>query len=156
MGYRRGGTGHDHVEVVIDGASRYAVVVPVPDESPASAAHALEVAAVELTRRGIRIERVLTDNGGACRSHAYRASVGDLGIRHKRTRPYRPQTNGKAERLIQTLLREWAYARPYATNRERAEMLPGFVDFYNRARPHTARGGRSPIDKVNVVRGGHS
>jgi transposase InsO family protein len=79
-----------------------------------------------------------------------------LDLRHKRTRPFRPQTNGKAERLIQTLINEWAYARPYATNRERADALPVFVDFYNRHRPHTALGGRSPLDAVNNVSGDHS
>jgi transposase InsO family protein len=155
-GYRKGATGYDHLEVVVDDASRYAVVVPVPDESPGSSAHALEAAAAGFAALGIRIERVLTDNGGAYRSRRYAATVGELAIRHKRTRPYRPQTNGKAERLIQTLLREWAYGRPYATNEERETALPLFVDFYNRARPHTALGGRSPIDVVNDVSGDHT
>ena len=154
---RQAGNGYDHLEVVIDDASRYAVVVPVPDESGASAALALETAAVEFARLGIRIERVLTDNGLAyVRSTAYREVLEGLGVRHKRTRPWRPQTNGKAERVIQTLLREWAYGRPYATNRERQAALPVFVDFYNRRRPHTALGGRSPLDAVNNVPGDHS
>ena len=154
---RQAGNGYDHLEVVIDDASRYAVVVPVPDESGASAALALEAAAAEFARLGIRIERVLTDNGLAyVRSTAYREALGGLGARHKRTRLYRPQTNGKAERLIQTLLNEWAYGRAYATNRERADALPVFVDFYNRRRPHTALGGRSPLDAVNNVSGDHS
>jgi transposase InsO family protein len=150
-----GRTGYEHLEVVIDDASRYAVVVPVPDESGASAAHALEIAAAELAILGVRIERVLTDNGGAYRSHAYRDALADLGARHKRTRPFRPQTNGKAERVIQTLLNEWAYARPYRRNDERAAALPVFADFYNRRRPHTALGGRSPLDAVNNVSGDH-
>ena len=154
---RRRGSGYDHLEVVIDDASRYAVVVPVPDESGASAALALEVAAAEFARLGIRIERVLTDNGLAyVRSTAYRNVIDGLGARHKRTRPWRPQTNGKAERVIQTLLHEWAYGRPYTTNQERADALPLFVDFYNRQRPHTALGGRSPLDAVNNVPGDHS
>jgi transposase InsO family protein len=154
---RQTGAGYDHLEVVIDDASRYAVVVPVPDESGASAALALETAAAEFARLGIRIERVLTDNGLAyVRSTAYREAVDGLGVRHKRTRPWRPQTNGKAERVIQTLLREWAYGRPYATNREREDALPVFVDFYNRRRPHTALGGRSPLDAVNNVLGDHT
>lgn len=152
----RGGLGYEHLEVVIDDASRLAVVVPVPDESGASAAHALEVAAAEFTKRGITIERVLTDNGWAyTHATAYRQAVDRLGARHKRTRPWRPQTNGKAERFIQTLINEWAYARPYTTNRERAAALPVFVDFYNRRRPHTALGGRSPLDVVNNVSGDH-
>jgi transposase InsO family protein len=152
-----GTTGYEHIEVVIDDASRYAVVVPVPDESGASAARALEIAAAEFARLGITIERVLTDNGMAYRrASAYAQAVERLGARHKRTRPYRPQTNGKAERVIQTLLREWAYGRPYTTNPERQAALPVFVDFYNRRRPHTALGGRSPIDAVNNVLGDHS
>jgi len=150
------GVGYEHLEVLVDDTSRYTVVVAVPDESPASAARALELAATEFARLGVRIERVLTDNGGAYRSGRYARSIEELGIRHKRTRPYRPQTNGKAERVIQTLLREWAYGRPYGSNEERAEALPRFVDFYNRARPHTALGGRSPLDVVNDVSGDHS
>jgi transposase InsO family protein len=151
-----GRIGYDHLEVVIDDTSRYAVVVPVPDETSASAVAALETAALEFARLGIRIERVLTDNGSCYRSSRYQTAVDGLGARHKRTRPFRPQTNGKAERLIQTLLREWAYGRPYRTNDERATALPRFVDFYNRGRPHTALGGRSPLGVVNNVRGDHS
>jgi len=154
--HNRSNVGYEHLEVVIDDASRYTVVVPVPDETGRSAAHALEVAAAEFARLGIRIERVLTDNGGGYRSHAYRDVLVGLGVRHKRTRPWRPQTNGKAERVIQTLLREWAYGRLYTTNRERADALPVFVDFYNRRRPHTALGGRSPLDAVNKVLGDHT
>jgi transposase InsO family protein len=149
-------TGYDHLEVVIDDASRYAVVVPVPDETAASAVMALEIAAAELAGLGVRIERVLTDNGSCYVSHAFNDAVTSLGARHKRTRPYRPQTNGKAERLIKTLLAEWAYGRPYQSNDERAAALPLFVDFYNRQRPHTALGGRSPLDAVNNVTGDHT
>jgi transposase InsO family protein len=152
-----GRAGYDHLEVVIDDTSRYAVVVPVPDESGASAARALAIAAAEFARLGIRIERVLTDNGLAyTRSGAYAAVLEELGATHKRTRPFRPQTNGKAERMIQTLLNEWAYGRPYTTNREREEALPVFVDFYNRRRPHTALGGLSPIGAVSNVPGDHT
>jgi len=140
-----GRIGYDHLEVVIDDASRYAVVVPVPDETSASAVAALETAALEFA-----------DNGSAYRSSTYRTAIDELDARHKRTRPFRPQTNGKAERLIQTLLREWAYGRPYRTNDERAAALPRFVDFYNRRRPHTALGGRSPLGAVNNVRGDHT
>jgi transposase InsO family protein len=150
-----GRIGYEHLEVLVDDTSRYAVVVPVPDETSASAITALEVAAAEFARRGIRIERVLTDNGTNYKLQ-FDAAVGRLGARHKRTRRYRPQTNGKAERLIKTLLDEWAYARPYRTNAERAAALPLFVDFYNRRRPHTALGGRSPLDVVNNVSGDHS
>jgi transposase InsO family protein len=153
---RRKGSGYEHLEVLVDDASRYAVVVSVADESGPAAAQALERAATRFAQIGIRIERVLTDNGGAYKSFAYRDAIGALGARHKRTRPWRPQTNGKAERLIQTLLREWAYGRPYLTNEERAAALPAFVDFYNCRRPHTALGGRSPLDAVNNVSGDHT
>lgn len=149
-------TGYEHLEVVVDDASRYAVVVPVPNETAASAVLALETAAAELARLGIRVERVLTDNGSPYRAHAFDAAVARLGARHKRTRPFRPQTNGKAERFIQTILREWAYGRAYQSTVERATALPVFVDFYNRRRPHTALGGRSPIDVVNDVLRDHS
>jgi transposase InsO family protein len=143
--------------VVIDDASRFAVVVPVPDESGPSAALALRTAAAEFAALGIRIERVLTDNGFAyARARVYAETISGLGARHKRTRPWRPQTNGKAERFIQTLINEWAYGRPYGSNADRAATLPDFVDFYNRRRPPAALGGRSPIDVVNNVHGDHT
>lgn len=149
--------GYDHFEVVVDDRSRVAFVVPVPDERPASAARALELAALQFARLGVRIERVLTDNGGPYRSHLYAASIDRLGARHKRTRPYRPQTNGKAERFIKTMLAEWAYARPYRSNDERLAALAGWVDSYNHERTHTALGGRTPMDVlVSNVRGNHN
>ena len=151
---RHRGDGYDHFEVVVDDRTRRSVVVPVPDESAASAAFALETALEVFGRAGIRVERVMTDNGWAYRSTAYRAVLGSR--RHTRTRPYRPQTNGKAERFIGTLLREWAYARPYRSNAERLADLPTWVDFYNRDRPHTSLGGLSPAAVVNNVRGDHS
>jgi transposase InsO family protein len=151
----RGGAAYDHLEVIVDDASRYAVVVQVPDETAASAISALEVAATEFARLGIQIERVLTDNGAAYKRQ-FDLAVEALGARHKRTRLYRPQTNGKAERFIKTLLAEWAYAKPYGTNLDRSRALSGFVDFYNRRRPHTAIAGRSPFDVVNNVSGEHT
>jgi transposase InsO family protein len=146
--------GYDHFEVIVDDRTRRSVVVDVPDESGGSAAAALTQALAVFAADGITVERVLTDNGLAYRSNAYRAVLG--GRRHSRTRPYRPQTNGKAERFIGTLLREWAYARPYRSNTERLEALPNFVDFYNQFRPHRALGGLSPSVVVNNVRGDHS
>ena len=144
--HRGRGIGYDHLEVIVDDASRVACVVLVPDESGTSAAMALETAAVFFAERGIRIERVLTDNALAyTNSRAYRRVLDGLGARHKRTRPYRPQTNGKAERFIRTLLTEWAYARPYRSNAERLRALPRWVRYYNEARHHTAIGGRPPM-----------
>jgi transposase InsO family protein len=148
------GLGYDHFEVIIDDRSRRSVVVSVPDETGTSAASALQTALAIFAAEGISVERVMTDDGPAYRSNAYRAVLG--GRRHSRTRPYRPQTNGKAERFIGTLVREWAYSRPYRSNSERLDALPDWLDFYNRRRPHTALGGLSPMDVVNNVRGDHS
>jgi transposase InsO family protein len=141
--------GYDHLEVFVDDASRYAVVVPVADERGESASWAVELAVARFAEVGIRIERMLTDNGASYRSHAYRDTLAGLAIRHKRTRPFRPQTNGKAERFIRTLLDEWAYARPYRSNGDRLRALRRYVDFYNYGRPHTAIGGLVPHAAVN-------
>ena len=146
--------GYDHFEVIVDDRTRRRVVLEVADESGTSAAAALAQALAVFAADGITVERVLTDNGLAYRSNAYRAVLGER--RHSRTRPYRPQTNGKAERFIGTLLREWAYARSYRSNTERVEALPIFVDFYNQVRPHRALGGLSPAVVVNNVRGDDS
>ncbi|MCI0582920.1 MAG: IS481 family transposase [Chloroflexi bacterium] len=148
------GLGYDHFEVIVDDRSRRSVVVPVADESGPSAAAALELALATFEADGIAVERVMTDNAFAYRSGAYRSALN--GRRQTRTRPYRPQTNGKAERFIGTLVREWAYARTYTTNAARLKALPGFVAFYNHRRPHTALGGLSPAAVVNNVHGDHS
>ena len=151
---RKRNLGYDHFEVIVDDRSRRALVVQVADETGASAARALETALVAFAADGIEVERVLTDNGMAYRSNAYRSVLGDR--RHSRTRPYRPQTNGKAERFIGTLLTEWAYGRLYGSNEARLAALPAWVDFYNRRRPHTALGGLSPAAVVDNVRGDHT
>ncbi len=143
--------GYDHLEVFIDDASRYAVVVPVADERGESASWAVELAVARFAEEGIRIERMLTDNGASYRSHAYRDTLAGFDIGHRRTRPYRPQTNGKAERFIRTLLDEWAYARPYRSNADRLHALRRYVDFYNHGRPHTALAGLVPHAAVNNV-----
>jgi transposase InsO family protein len=148
------GLGYDHFEVIVDDRSRRGVVVPVADESGPSAAVALEIALAAFEADGIEVERVMTDNAGAYRSAAYRAARGSRPQTH--TRPYRPQTNGKAERFIGTLVREWAYGRTYTTNAARLAALPTFVDFYNHRRPHTALGGLSPAAVVNNVHGDHN
>jgi transposase InsO family protein len=146
-----GRVGYDHLEVFVDDASRYAVVVPVADERGESASWAVELAVARFAEVGIRVERMLTDNGASYRSHADRDVLERFEIRHKRTRPFRPQTNGKAERFIQTLLYEWAYARPYRSNGDRLHALRRFVDFYNHGRPHTAIEGLVPRTAVNNV-----
>jgi transposase InsO family protein len=148
---------YDHLEVFVDDASRLAHVVVVPDERPAATVHALEEALAWFSAQGIHIERVLTDNGNNYRSFAYAAALACHGIRHKRTRPYRPQTNGKAERFIKTLINEWAYGRPYLSNAERLEALPEWLHFYNHERQHTALFGSTPYATcVNNVRGNHN
>jgi transposase InsO family protein len=151
---RKLGLGYDHFEVVVDDRSRRSVVVQVPDESAESAAAALELALATFGADGIEVERVMTDNAWAYRGRDYRAALG--ARRQTRTRPYRPQTNGKAERFIGTLLREWAYGRSYATNAARLAALPAFVEFYNHRRPHTALGGLSPAAVVNNVHEDHT
>ena len=155
-GRTHSGVGYEHLEVFVDDASRYAVVVSVSDERGESASWAVELAVARFAEVGIRIERMLTDNGASYRSHAYRDVLASHGIRHKRTRPFHPQTNGKAERFIQTLLNEWAYGRAYRSNADRLLALPRFVDFYNHRRPHTAIDGLVPGVAVNNVPEHHS
>lgn len=151
------GRGYDHLEVFVDDASRLAHVVVVPDERPVATVTALEQALAWFAAQGISVERVLTDNGSNYRSLAYGAALERHAIRHKRTRPYRPQTNGKAERFIRTLINEWAYGRAYRSNLERLAALPEWLHFYNHERPHTALSGSTPYATcVNNVRGNHS
>ena len=153
----RSGLGYDHLEVIVDDATRLAYVALVANESTTSAARALLDAAVWFAERGVRIERVLTDNAWAYTSPTYGRAVASIDARHKRTRPYRPQTNGKAERFIKTLLAEWAYGRAYRTNDERIAALPAWLDYYNAERTHTALGGITPqAALVNNLRGNHS
>jgi transposase InsO family protein len=157
-GHRSQGGGYDHFEVLVDDASRVAFVAHVPDESGASAACALAEAAVFFAEHGVRIERVMTDNALAYTASRTYASVLDgIGARHLRTRPYRPQTNGKAEAFIKTMLREWAYARLYRSNHERLRALPRWVAFYNHERTHTGIGSIAPMNAlVNNVRGNYN
>ena len=107
---------------------------------------------------GVLIERVLTDNGkDYVESYVFAEALVKIGARHKRTRPYRPQTNGKAERFIGTLISEWAYVRRYDTNQARLDALPGFIAYYNERRPHGSLDGQSPMTAmVNNVSGNHT
>jgi hypothetical protein len=129
-------------------AGRLAYVAHVPDESARSAGRALLDAAVWFAGLGVRIERALTDNAWAYTSPTYARAIESIGARHKRTRPHRPQTNGKAERFIKTLLAEWAYGQLYRTNRDRLDALPGWVTYYNAERTHTALGGITPMEAL--------
>lgn len=152
---RNRGIGWDRVHVAIDDHSRLAYAEELADESPTTTAGFLRRAWRFYAGHGITIERILTDNGGCYRSTELAAACDELGIGHRRTRPYRPQTNGKAERMVRTLLAEWAYARPYRDTAERVASLPRFIDFYNRDRPHWSLAGQPPISRtpVNNLRG---
>lgn len=147
---RKRAIGWNRVHVAIDDHTRLAYVEELPDETPATTAAFLRRAWRFYSAHGITIERILTDNGGCYRSRDFASACDDLGIGHRFTRPYRPQTNGKAERLVRTLLGEWAYARPFADTAERIALLPAFLDFYNRRRPHWSLSGQPPISRLPV------
>lgn len=147
------GLGYDYLHVAIDDATRVAYVAVRPDEQAASTVSFIAEAVGFFAQHGVRVERLMTDNAWTyTHSTSLAALVGSLGIRHVRTRPRRPQTNGKAERFIGTLQREWAYARLFRSNDERLRSLPGWVDAYNRRRPHAGLDGRTPMSVlVNKV-----
>ena len=147
---RHRGIGWNHVHVAVDDHSRIAYAEELSDESPATTIAFLDRARRFFGEHGIEVERVLTDNGTAYRSRAFIAACDERGIGRRRTRPYRPQTNGKAERFIRTMLAEWAYARPFMTNADRQADLVAFLDFYNRARPHWSLSGQPPISRAPV------
>ena len=142
--------GWNRVHVAVDDHTRLAYAEELPDESPETTAGFLHRAWRFYAGHGISIERILTDNGGCYRSRALAAACDELGIGHRFTRPYRPQTNGKAERMVRTLLAEWAYARPFSSTAERVALLPVFLDFYNRRRPHWSLAGQPPISRAPV------
>lgn len=155
---RHRGIGWNRVHLAVDDHSRLAYAEELPDESPATTAGFLHRAWRFYAGHGITIERILTDNGGCYRSHEFAAACDELGIGHRFTRPYRPQTNGKAERLVRTLLTEWAYAGAFTRPEARVEALGRFLDFYNRRRPHWSLAGQPPISRapVNNVAGKNS
>jgi len=152
------GAGYDYLHVAIDDMSRVAYVGAFDDERGPTCARFLLDAAAFFASHGVRIERVLTDNAkNYTVSQVFAAALGEIGARHKRTRPFRPQTNGKAERFNKTLLTEWAYVRRYDTNQARLDALPDFIDRYNQRRPHGSLGGQSPMTvMVNNVSGNHT
>src|SRR5438552_7978160 len=147
----RGG-GYEVVHVAVDDASRLAFVQVLPDRRGRTAARFLVDAAAFFAEQGVRVERVMTDRAYSyIASRAFRETIASLQVRHKVIRPYRPQTNGKAERFIQTLLAECAYAKLYRSNQERRRALPKWLHHYNYHRPHTALRGQPPVATVNNV-----
>jgi transposase InsO family protein len=142
------GAGWEYAHVAIDDYSRYTYVEILPDEKRYTATAFWLRALRHFRQRGIQVERVLTDNGGAYRSRPFRKACRWLGIATKRTRPYRPQTNGKAERVIQTLLRKWAYAVPYANSAQRRAALLPWLRHYNEERPHASLHRQPPISRL--------
>jgi len=145
------GIGWEYAHVAIDDHSRAAYVEVLPDQAGGTTAGFLDRTVAWFAQRGVRITRVLTDNGGNYRSRHFQASAARHQLRLKRSRPYRPQTNGKAERFIQTLIREWAYARSYATSARRRRALPQWVRAYNTRRPHTALDYQPPRSRFSRV-----
>jgi transposase InsO family protein len=142
------GGGWEYVHVAVDDCSRFSYVEVLPDQKRYTATRFWLRAVREFKHHGIRVERVLTDNGGAYCSRPFRKACRWLGITTKRTRPYRPQTNGKAERFIQTLIRKWAYAVPYETSDQRSAALPAWLKFYNEGRPHASLHNHTPLSKL--------
>lgn len=147
-GRTTGRLGWTYVHVAIDDHTRLAYVEELPDERGATAAAFLGRAVVFFAQHGMAVRRVMTDNGSAYVSGAFRSAVAERGIGHLRTRPYTPRTNGKAEALVKILINGWAYARPYRTDAMRSAALSVFVDFYNHRRPHGGLNGARPIDRV--------
>ena len=143
------GAGYEYRHVCVDDHTRLAYAELHPDERPNTAIAFLTHALAFYKARGITCERVLTDNGNAYISRAWRDACNTLALRHTRTRPRRPQTNGKAERFIQTLINEWAYARLYTTSTERANTLPNYLSHYNYNRPHGSLNHQPPSTRLN-------
>lgn len=148
---RTRGIGWEYVHVCVDDATRLAYVEVLADEKAASAVAFLRRAIAFYADHGIRVQRVMTDNGSAYRSTIHALACRALGIRHLRTRPYRPRTNGKAERFIRTLLAGWAYGAVYPTSAERTAALPGWVHHYNHRRPHRALSHKPPIARLREL-----
>jgi transposase InsO family protein len=152
-GHDRGTVGWEFVHVAIDDHSRLAYAEVLADQRGETAAGFLRRAVSFFASHGISVERVMTDNGSPYVSAVHAIACRELGLRHLRTRPYRPRTNGKAERFIQTLLREWAYFRLYGTNEERIRALPLWLDRYNWRGPHNSLGHRPPGSRLTNVAG---
>ena len=157
-GFRRRTVGWEYVHVAVDDATRLAYVEVLPDERAKTAIAFLGRAVRFFRRHGVRVERVLTDNGSAYRSTIHALACHMLGLKHLRTRPYRPQTNGKAERFIRTMLGGWAYGAIYGSSAERTAALDGWLWRYNHERPHGSLGRKPPsarLAELNNVLGSY-
>jgi transposase InsO family protein len=148
-GRRTGVAGWEFVHVCVDDATRLAYVEVLGDETATTAVGFLHRAIRFYRRHGITVERVMTDNGSAYVSHAFRKAIQDAGLKHKRTRPYTPKTNGKAERFIQTSLREWAYLQAFASSAARTQAMRPWLHAYNTQRPHSALAGKPPFARLS-------
>lgn len=140
--------GWEFCHVAVDDTSRLAYVEVLDDETATSAVGFLRRAVVFFAAHGVVVRRVMTDNGGAYRSRDHARAVADLGIKHLLTRPYRPRTNGKAERFIRTMLGEWAYAAVYRDSPHRRSVLQTWLEYYNYKRPHSALGHKPPVSRL--------
>jgi transposase InsO family protein len=145
------GVGWEYVHVCIDDHSRIGFADIMPDQKKRSAIAFLRTAVAYYASVGVKVERVMTDNGSCYKSSAFRRACGRLGLRHIRTKPYTPKTNGKVERFIQTSLREWAYAYAYENSRQRKQQLPAWLHRYNWHRPHTGIGNKTPISRLGLT-----
>lgn len=155
-GRRRNLRGWEAVHVAVDDATRLAYVEVLPDEKATTAIGFLRRAIAFYQRHGITVERLITDNGSPYRATIHAAACRALSIRHLRTRPYRPQTNGKAERFIRTLLAGWAYGAIYRDSNERTKALDGWLFHYNHHRRHQALGRQTPINRLNNLLGAYN
>jgi transposase InsO family protein len=150
-GHRRTTVGYEYVHIAIDDYSRLAYAEVLADEKATTAVGFLRRAVAFYRRHGIRVERVLSDNGSCYRATIHALACRQLRLRHLRTRPYRPQTNGKAERFIRTLLHGWAHGAIYRSSKERTAALDGWLWHYNHRRRHTALGHQPPVTRTNVL-----
>jgi transposase InsO family protein len=146
------GIGWEYLHVAIDDATRLAYAALYPDETAVSTTAFLLAATTWFAQQGVTVRAIMTDNGGGYRSYRFRSLRWELAQRHLWTRPYRPQTNGKAERFIRTCLARWAYAAAYRSSLQRAAMLPEWLRYYNRERPHTALGFTTPVQRLAACR----
>ena len=155
-GRKLGTGGWEFVHVAIDDHSRLAYAEVLADETAASAIAFLRRALAFFAGHGVQVQRVMTDNGSAYRAHKHRLACQQLGIKHLTTRPYRPRTNGKAERFIQTLTRRWAYGQLYANSAERTAALDTWLDHYNFTRPHGSLGHKPPGSRLTKAPGNYT